>query len=166
MSLFLYTGMKIAQIIPQCAPKTQNNPNADPSPSFCIQFCHFCHDSSQKRESHHPDLFAFGQLPTGQNKVLLSSIFRPSIAVTSSFDAHMCTCAEIQSLGQCYLNCNSILLNFILGHISAITTPLGHHFRLAMCHLVHFLDVIVQVARSAACVLADRTYPRLCSAVD
>ena len=78
----------------------------------------------------------------------------------------MVTCAEIQSLGQCYLNCDPILLDFILGHISAISTSLGHHFCLAECHLVHLLDVIVQVARSAARVLADGTYPWLCSAVE
>ena len=70
------------------------------------------------------------------------------------------------SLGQCYLNSDPILFNFILGHISAISTPLGHHFCLAQCHFVHLLDVIVQVARSAACVLADGTYPWLCSAVE
>ena len=28
---------------------------------------------------------------------------------------------------------------------------------------MHLLDVVVQVARRAACVLADRTDPRLCS---
>ena len=60
-------GVKMALSTPRCAPKTQNNPNADPSPFSCIQSGHFCHDSSQKKESHHPDLFAFGQLPTRQN---------------------------------------------------------------------------------------------------
>ena len=62
-----------------------------------------------------------------------------------------------------YLNCNSVLFDFILGHFSPIATPLGHHLRLAERHLVHLLDVVVQVARRAACVLADRTDPRLCS---
>ena len=68
-------GVIMALSTPRCAPKTQNNPNADPSPFSCIQSCHFFHDSSQKRESHHPDLFAFGQLPTGQNMVQLNPPF-------------------------------------------------------------------------------------------
>ena len=68
--------------------------------------------------------------------------------------------------GEYYLNSNSILFDFIFGHLSAIPTTLGHHFCLAERDLVHLLDVVVQVARGTACVLADGTYPWLCSAAE
>ena len=154
----------MALTIPQCAPKTQNNPHADPSPFSCIQSCHFCHDSSQKKESHHPDLFAFGQLPTGQNKVLLSPHFKSHVLwLSSSLPIWTVSHSDLEMY---YLNCDSILFDFILGHLSAISAPLGHHFRLAERDLVHLLDVVVQVACRTACVLTDGTYPWLCSAAE
>ena len=86
---------------------------------------------------------------------------------TMFFDAH-CPCEQRDNsdFGEYYLNCDSILFDFILCHISAIPAPLGHHFRLAESHLVHLLDVVVQVACGTACMLADGTYPWLCSAVE
>ena len=65
-----------------------------------------------------------------------------------------------------HLNCDAILLYLILCHIPSIAAPLGHHLCLAEGDLVHLLDVVVQVARRAACVLADWTDPRFFGAVE
>ena len=60
-----------------------------------------------------------------------------------------------------YLNQDKILLNLILRHFPAVSAPLGHCLCLAQGHLVHLLDVVVQVAGSAAGVLANRADPWL-----
>ena len=60
-----------------------------------------------------------------------------------------------------YLNQDKILLNLIFRHFPAVSAPLGHCLCLAQGHLVHLLDVVVQVAGGAAGVLANRADPWL-----
>ena len=53
------------------------------------------------------------------------------------------------------------MLNFVLGHLPAVSAPLGDHLCLTEGHLVHLLDMIVEVAGGTASVLADWADPGL-----
>ena len=58
-----------------------------------------------------------------------------------------------------HLHEDSVLLEIIICHFPAVSAPVGDHLCLAEGHLVHLLDMSVEVAGGAAGVLTDWAQP-------
>ena len=58
-----------------------------------------------------------------------------------------------------HLHEDSVLLHIIFGHLPSVSAPVGDHLCLAEGHLVHLLDMVVEVAGGTASVLADWADP-------